>query len=90
MLYCDNKAVMGIAHNPIHHGRTKHIEIDRHFIKEKLNEGIICMLFVKSSDQLADIFTKEVASKVFDFIVNKLRMINIYLNLRGSVKEKGC
>lgn len=90
MLYCDNKAVMGIANNPIHHGRTKHIEIDRHFNKEKLNEGIICIIFVKSSDQLADIFRKEVASKVFDFIVNKLRMINIYLNLRGSVKEKGC
>ncbi|RVW73428.1 Retrovirus-related Pol polyprotein from transposon RE1 [Vitis vinifera] len=37
-LYCDNKSAINIAHNPIQHDRTKHIEIDRHFIKEKLEE----------------------------------------------------
>lgn len=57
-LYCDNKAANNIAHNLVQHDWTKHIEIDRHFIKEKLNEGIICMPFVKSDEQLADIFTK--------------------------------
>ena len=45
-LYCDNKAVINIAHNPAQHDRTKHIEIDWHFIKEKLSEGLICMPFV--------------------------------------------
>ena len=37
-LYCDNKSAINIVHNPIQHNRTKHIEIDRHFIKEKLEE----------------------------------------------------
>lgn len=42
-LFCHNKAAINIAHNPVQHDRTNFIEIDRHYIKEKLNEGIICM-----------------------------------------------
>jgi hypothetical protein len=45
-LYCDNKAAISIAHNPIQHDQTKHVEIDRHFIKEKLREGTICTPYV--------------------------------------------
>ena len=40
-LYYCNKSVINIAHNPIHHERTKHIETDQYFIKEKLEEGIV-------------------------------------------------
>jgi hypothetical protein len=47
-LYCDNKSAIEIAHNPVQHDRTKHVEVDRHFIKEKLEAGIIQFLFVKS------------------------------------------
>lgn len=41
-LYCDNKSAISIAHNPVQHDRTKHIEVDRYFIKEKLDSGLIC------------------------------------------------
>nr|GFC31219.1 putative copia-type protein [Tanacetum cinerariifolium] len=55
-IMCDNKAAIQISKNPVQHDRTKHIEVDRHFIKEKLENGIIELLFVRSKDQLADIF----------------------------------
>ena len=48
-LYCDNKAAINIAHNPVHHDRTKHVEVDRHFIKEKIESGLICMTFVPTT-----------------------------------------
>ena len=38
-IYCDNKAATDISHNPIHHDRTKHVEVDRHFIREKIDES---------------------------------------------------
>lgn len=77
-LYCDNKAAISIAHNPVQHDRTKHVEIDRHFIKEKLNSGVICTPFVKTSEQLADIFTKGLGSRPHHFILNKLGMRDIF------------
>jgi hypothetical protein len=43
--YCDNKAVISIAQNLVQHDHTKHVEIDRHFIKEKIGSGTVCMPF---------------------------------------------
>ena len=45
-IYCDNKVAINISHNPVHHDRTKHVEIDKHFIKEKIEDGTICMTYV--------------------------------------------
>lgn len=77
-LYCDNTSAIEIAHNPVQHDRTKHVEIDRHFIKEKIDAGIRTFPFVKSEEQLADVLTKDVASNVFDDSLCKLGMCNIH------------
>jgi hypothetical protein len=50
-LYSNSKVVISIAHNLVQHVRTKHIEINCYFIKEKLDAGIICLLFVTSNQQ---------------------------------------
>ena len=78
-LYCDNKVAIQIAHNLVQHDRTKHVEVDRHFIKEKLDKGIICFPFVNSTSQLADVLTKAISGKEFHSVIGKLGMINIYV-----------
>ena len=77
-LFCDDKATIDISQNPIHHDRTKHMEVDSHFIKQNLEEKIIRFSFVKSEDQLVDILTKAVSSKNFRELLDKLGIKDIY------------
>jgi hypothetical protein len=49
-LYCDNKFAIGIAHNPVQHDRTKHVEVDIHFIKDKIESGLICIPYVPTGE----------------------------------------
>ena len=73
-LYCDNKSAISIIHNPVQHDTTKHVEVDRHFIKEKIESGLICTPYVPTNGQMADFLTKGLGSSIFRDITSKLGM----------------
>ncbi|GJZ93396.1 ribonuclease H-like domain-containing protein [Tanacetum coccineum] len=66
IVYCDNVSVVYLSSNPVQHQRTKHIEIDIHFVRDLVTTGHIRVLHVPSRYQYADIFTKGLPTALFD------------------------
>ena len=66
-LYCDNKATISFTHNPVLHDRKKHVKVDKHFTKEKIEGGIVCMIYVPTEDQVLNLLIKCLLKKQFDF-----------------------
>nr|GEV15253.1 hypothetical protein [Tanacetum cinerariifolium] len=73
-MYCDSKEAIAISCNPVQHSRTKHIDVRYHFIKEKVEKGIVELFFVRTEYQLVDLFTKALPEERFKYLVRRLSM----------------
>ena len=85
-LWCDNVSALAIASNPIFHARTKHVEVDYHFV----GEHVLCMdlqvKYIATRDQLANIFTKSLSKAQFGFLRSKIMVSIDPMVLRADVK----
>ncbi|XP_035830959.1 uncharacterized mitochondrial protein AtMg00810-like [Helianthus annuus] len=66
LVYCDNVSAIYLSGNPVQHQRTKHVELDIHFVREQVQRGQVRILHVPSRYQIADIFTKGLPRVLFD------------------------
>jgi hypothetical protein len=65
LIYCDNVSAVYLSTNPIQHQWTKHVEIDLHFVRDRVALGEVRVLHVPTTSQFADIFTKGLPSSTF-------------------------
>ena len=83
LLWCDNVSALAIASNPVYHAQTKHIEVDYHFVREKVLKRDLLVKFISTHDQLTDLFTKGLPSPRFNWLTSKL-MWKFPICLRGD------
>ena len=86
IIWCDNIGASSLASNPIFHTRTKHIEVDVHFIREKVEAKQLEVRFVPIEEQVVDVLTKPLAANRFEVLRHKLAVEDSPCSLKGGVK----
>lgn len=76
IIWCDNQSATALASNPKFHSRTKHIELDVHFLREKVANKNLQIQYVPSHDQTADILTKALTFQPFHYLHSKLNILS--------------
>lgn len=88
-IYCDNVSAIKISKNPVLHGRSKHIDVRYHFLRNLCNDGTIDLMFCKSENQVADILTKPLKQASFEKLRAMIGVCSSNCYLREGVAERG-
>ena len=76
-IFCDNSSAIKLSKNPVMHGRSKHIDVRFHFLRELVNDGVVELVHCGSKDQLADIMTKPLKLELFLKMRKQLGMCSV-------------
>ena len=76
-IYCDNTSAINISKNSFQHSQTKHIEIQHHFIRELVEDGTLTLDFILIDDQKANLFTKPLNDRQFEFLHQNIGVISL-------------
>ena len=87
IVWCDNIGAIYLSANPVFHGRTKHVDVDVHFVRDLVKKGRITIRYLSTMAQIANIFTKPLSFARFSTLRNKLTVHPDQSHLRGRVKE---
>ncbi|XP_070668785.1 uncharacterized mitochondrial protein AtMg00810-like [Malus domestica] len=85
-IWCDNISAISVASNPVYQQRMRHVEVDYHYVREKVTRHELTVGYVSSVDQLADLLTKGISAACFTFLLSKLPVRGLPVSLRGSDK----
>jgi hypothetical protein len=78
-IHCDNTSAISVSKNPVLHSKTKHIPIKYHFLREQVTNRIVQLNYIPSTEQIADIFTKPLATTPFGYLRQNLGVIISYV-----------
>ena len=74
MIYCDNNSTIKLSKNPVLHGRSKHIDVRFHFLRDLTRDGVVELVYCNTHEQVADIMTKPINLEAFLKLRDKLGM----------------
>ena len=90
LVYCGNVGAVLLAANPVLHSRSKHFELDLHFVRDHVAKGQIRISHIPADVQITDVLTKAISSTKFFHFRDKLSIADSHmLSLRGDEREKG-